>query len=265
MARLRPVAFEDRLTLVEHLDELRTRVLIAVATFLVAFGLCLWQNNLLLDLAAEPLPERWQHELTTLTVTEPFMTTLTVAAYGALVIALPVILYQVFAFALPALTPRERRVAMPLALLVPVLFLAGVVFGYLIVMPAATDFLLSFNEDEFNVLLRARDYYGFLGLGLLAIGVLFQVPIVILALTRLGIITPEQLASNRRYAILAIAVLAMLGPGGDPVTMLILMVPLIVLFEGSLLLARAFRPAREREGRDEGARAGAAPEPPGYA
>jgi sec-independent protein translocase protein TatC len=240
VARLRPVAFEDRLTLVEHLDELRTRIVIAGTAFVVAFGLCLWQNDLLLEFAAEPLPERWRDDLTTFGVTEPFMTTLTVAAYGAFVISLPVILYQLYAFALPALTPRERGVARPLLVLIPLLFVSGVVFGYLIVMPAAVKFLLNFNEDQFNVLLRARDYFSFFALSLVAIGVLFQIPIVILALTRLGIITPEQLAANRRYAILVIAVLAMLGPGGDPVTMLILMVPLILLFEGSLVLARAF-------------------------
>jgi sec-independent protein translocase protein TatC len=151
-----------------------------------------------------------------------------------------VILYQLYAFVLPALTQRERRVVFPFLLMVPILFIAGVVFAYFVVFPAAVNFLLNFNTDEFNVEVRARDYYSFFAITLAAVGVLFQIPVGVLAVTRLGIITPEQLAANRRYAILVIAVVAMLLPGTDPVTMLISMVPLILLFEGSVILARAF-------------------------
>jgi sec-independent protein translocase protein TatC len=257
--RLGPVNFDDRLTLVQHLDELRTRLIIAGAAFAVAFGLCLWQNHLLLDIANEPLPG--DEKLITFGVSEPFMTTVTVAAYGAIVIALPVILYQLYAFILPALTPGERGVALPLLLVIPVLFIAGVVFAYFVVLPAALKFLLNFNDDQFNVQVRAREYYSFFAVTLVALGLLFQVPIVILALTRLGITTPEQLAHNRRYAILVIAVIAMLLPGTDPVTMLISMVPLIVLFEGSLLLARVF--GRPSWIRGEAPPGEPTPEPPG--
>jgi sec-independent protein translocase protein TatC len=238
MARLRPVGFEDRLTLVEHLDELRTRIVISAAAFAAAFGLCFWQNDRLLEIANKPLPD----DLVPITfgVAEPFTTTVSVSAYAALVIALPVILYQVYAFVLPALTDRERRVVVPFLVMVPVLFVAGVVFGYFVVLPAATEFLLNFNENDFNVEVRARDYYSFFTLTLGLMGLVFQMPIGILAVTRLGIVTPKQLAQNRRYAVLVIAVVAMLLPGTDPVTMLISMVPLVLLFEGSLLLALAF-------------------------
>jgi sec-independent protein translocase protein TatC len=236
VARLRPVDFEDRLTLVEHLDELRTRIIISLATLTVAFGLCFWQNSLLLDIAENPLPAGF--EPVTFGVSEPFMTTITISAYAAIVITLPVLLYQAYAFVLPALTPREKRVIVPFLIMVPVLFVAGVVFAYFIVVPAAVKFLLNFNQDQFNIQVRAREYYSFFAITLAAVGVLFQVPIGVLAVTRLGIVTPDQLAKNRRYAILVIAVVAMLLPGTDPVTMLISMVPLIVLFEGSLILAR---------------------------
>jgi sec-independent protein translocase protein TatC len=170
-------------------------------------------------------------------------------AYAAIVIALPVILYQAYAFVLPALTPTERRVIVPFLIMVPVLFVAGVVFAYFVVVPAAVKFLLNFNQDQFNIQVRAREYYSFFAITLAAVGILFQVPIGILAITRLGIVTPEQLAKNRRYAILVIAVLAMLLPGTDPVTMLISMVPLIILFEGSLLLSRVIgRPPEPEPG-----------------
>src|SRR5918996_1266309 len=238
MARLRPVDFEDRLTLVEHLDELRTRIIISIVAFAVAFGLCFWQNSTLLDIANAPLPD--DREPITFGVAEPFTTTLSISAYAALVISLPVILYQAYAFVLPALTTREKRVVVPFLIMVPILFVAGVVFGYFVVLPAATEFLLNFNENQFNIEVRARDYYSFFTLTLGVMGLIFQMPIGILAVTRLGIVTPEQLAKNRRYAYLALAVLAMLLPGTDPVSMLIELVPLILLYEASLLFARAF-------------------------
>jgi sec-independent protein translocase protein TatC len=244
MARLRPVDFEDRLTLVEHLDELRTRIIISIAAFTVAFALCFWQNDRLLDIANGPLPGH----LTPITfgVAEPFTTTVTISAYAAIVLSLPVILYQAYAFVLPALTTREKRVVVPFLIMVPALFVAGVVFGYFVVLPAATKFLLNFNDNQFNIQVRARDYYSFFTLTLAVMGLIFQLPIGILAVTRLGIVTPEQLSSNRRYAYVVLLIVAMLLPGTDPVTMLIEAVPLIVLFEASVLLARAFgRPSEE--------------------
>jgi sec-independent protein translocase protein TatC len=238
MARFRPVGFEDRLTLVEHLDELRTRIIVSIAAFAVAFGLCMWQNNRLLDIINEPLPD--DRVPITFGVAEPFTTTVTVSAYAALVISLPVILYQLYAFVLPALTDRERRVVVPFLWMVPVLFIAGVLFGYFVVLPAATQFLLNFNENQFEIEVRARDYYSFVTTTLALMGLIFQTPIGILSVTRLGIVSPQQLAHNRRYAILVIAIIAMLLPGTDPMTMLLCMIPLVLLFEGSLLLARAF-------------------------
>ncbi len=169
------------------------------------------------------------------------------SAYAALILTLPVLLYQAYAFVLPALSPRERKTILPFLLMAPFLFVAGVVFAYFVVMPAATDFLLNFNDDEFNIEIRARDYYSFFALTSIAVGLLFQIPIGILAVTRLGIVTPQQIAANRRYAILVIAVVAMLLPGTDPITMIISMAPLVVLFEGSLLLARIIGPPKDLE------------------
>jgi len=238
MARLRPVDFEDRLTLVEHLDELRTRIIICISALSLAFALCFWQNDRLLDIANKPLPGDFQP--ITFGVAEPFTTTVTISAYAAIVIALPVILYEAYAFVLPALTDRERRVVVPFLLMVPVLFVAGVVFGYFVVLPAATKFLLNFNDNQFNIQVRARDYYSFFTLTLGVMGLIFQLPIGILAVTRLGIVTPEQLSENRKYAYVVLLVVAMLLPGTDPVTMLIEAVPLILLYEASVLAARLF-------------------------
>jgi sec-independent protein translocase protein TatC len=245
MAKIRPVSHEDRLTVIEHLDELRWRLVVSIATFTVALALCFWQNHFILDLLNEPL--RGNHRPVMLGVAEPFMTTVTVAAYAAIVLSLPVILYQLYAFVLPAFSPTERRVAMPLLMMVPFLFIGGVVFGYYVVLPAAVKFLLNFNDTQFNIQIRAREYYSFVAMTLLALGILFQVPVVILAATRLGITTPRQLRRHRRHAVVAIAVIAMLLPGTDPVTMLLSMIPLLLLYELSIVLATVFgRPSPER-------------------
>lgn len=238
MARgVRAVSHEDRLTLVEHLDELRTRLIVCIAALGVALALCFWQNHLLLEIAQHPLPAD-HDQLITFGVTEPFTTTLTVSAYGAIVLTLPVILWQLYAYVLPAFSESERRVVLPILLLFPVLFVAGLAFAYFVVMPAAVNFLLNFNDGQFNIQVRARDYYSFFSMTEIACGLIFQLPLAIIAVTRLGIVSVEQLTRNRRYAYLAIAILAAALPGVDPVTMLIEMVPLLVLFELSILLAR---------------------------
>jgi sec-independent protein translocase protein TatC len=239
MRRVKAISHEDRLSLVEHLDELRGRLVVSLAVFGVALALCFWQNHLLLELASAPLPSA-HHKLTTFGVSEAFTTTVTVSAYGAIILALPIVLYQLYAFLLPAFSDRERRAIVPLLVLIPALFVAGVAFGYFVVLPAATKFLLNFNNSQFDVQVRARDYYSFFATTLLACGIVFQVPVGILAVTRLGIVEVRQLKQNRRYAYLACAVIAAALPGVDPVSMLLEMAPLLVLYEFSIVLARAF-------------------------
>lgn len=238
MARLRTARFDERLTLVEHLDELRTRIFVCLAALSVAIGLCFWQNHLLLDVMNNALPEG--KEPITLSPTEPFIVTLKISAYAGIILALPILLYQLYAFLLPALSPAEKRVIVPFLLLVPVLFIAGVVFGYFVVLPAAIKFLLNFNDAQFHIQVRASEYYGFATLTLLAMGLVFQVPMAILAATRLRIVTIDQLRKNRRYAVLILAIVAMLLPGTDPITMLVELIPLLLLYELSILLARVF-------------------------
>ena len=245
--RVRAVSHEDRLTLVEHLDELRSRIVVCLIVFGVALALCFWQNQLLLEIANGPLPSD-RDELITFGVTEPFTTTVTVSTYGAIILSLPILLYQLYAYVLPAFSDRERRVVLPVLLAAPLLFLTGIAFAYFVVMPAAVNFLLNFNDAQFNIQVRARDYYSFFSMTMLAGGIVFQMPLAILAVTRLGIVSVAQLRSNRRYAYLGIAVLAAALPGVDPVSMLIEMVPLLALYELSILLARAFGSPRATGG-----------------
>ncbi len=234
LRKIRRAEHGDQLELVDHLDELRSRLIVSATAFGVALGLCFWRNDLVLEVMNGPLDGK---QPITLSPAEAFTTTLTLSCYAALILTLPVLLYQLYAFIVPAFGKRERKVATPLVALVPMLFVAGAVFAYFVVMPAALSFLLNFNADEFQTELRARDYYGFASMTMASVGVLFQVPVGVLVLTRLAIVTPAQMRAKRRYVYLGCTVLAALLPGVDPVTMMIEIVPLVLLFEGSVLLA----------------------------
>jgi len=327
---IRTIGHEDRLSLVDHLDELRTRLIVSAVALAVAFGLCLWQNHTLLQVINEPLKSQTRKQVAngqgtvgqavlaqqgvlriaehtraalgllaepgsglstqarvqlapliaslksdagkiprspqgdnpvTLGVGEPFTTTISVALYFALIIALPVILFELYGFILPALKPNERRVARPLLSAIPFLFAAGVLFGYFVVLPAAVHFFVNFNSSEFNVLVQASQFYGFAATVLLAMGLVFQVPVAILAATRVGLVTPSQLRHNRRYALVTCAVVAAFLPG-DLVTLALETVPLYVLYEVSILVASLV--GRSDDGRGDAAVAstqGAGPPP----
>jgi len=334
VSAIRTVGHEDRLSLVDHLDELRTRLIVSGIALAVVFGLCLWQNHALLHIVNKPLTSQTQKQVAkgegtvgqaviaqqgvikiagdaqaalgvlakpgsglsahtraqlpaliaslqadvrkiprnppgdnpvTLGVGEPFTTTITVTLYFALIISLPLILFELYGFILPALSPDERRVAMPLLSAVPFLFVAGVLFGYFVVLPAAVHFFVNFNAGQFNVLVQASQFYGFAATVLLAMGLVFQVPVVIVGATRLGIVSPRQLRKNRRYAILACAAVAALLPG-DAITLLLETVPLYVLYEASILVAslvgHAHRSATDASVRTRGTRHPAEAEDP---
>jgi sec-independent protein translocase protein TatC len=188
----------------------------------------------------------------TLGIGEPFATTVGISLIFAFILALPVILYELYGFLLPAFSPEQQRVANSLVLAIPVLFVAGVAFGYYVVLPAAVRFFQNFNSGEFNVLVQANQYYHFAAVTLLAMGLVFQVPVAMLAATRAGIVTPRQLRHNRRYALLACGAVAALLPG-DAVTLLLETVPLYLLFEASLLLATLIERRIERRERTAGA------------
>jgi sec-independent protein translocase protein TatC len=181
----------------------------------------------------------------TLGIGEPFSQTVTVSAYFALALALPVILFQLYAFVIPAFSASERRVATPMLAAAPLLFAAGLAFGYLVVLPGAVGFLQKFNAGSFDALVQARSYYQFVLFTMLATGVLFQIPLAVIGLNRMGILSARSLRENRRYAIVAIVALALLLPGTDPVTTLLELIPMLVLFELSIVVVTVL----ERRGR----------------
>jgi sec-independent protein translocase protein TatC len=234
----KPIAAQSEMSMVDHLDELRDRLIVSAIVFVTALIVCFAFNHQILAILNSPIPAGKQP--VTFGVSEAFMTTVTVSAYAAILISLPVLLYELYAFLAPVVSPDQRRVAVPLLLMVPFLFAAGVVFSYLVVLPAAVRFLLNFNDDQFNVLVRAKDYYGFAAMALLSMGVLFQMPVVAVGAARLGVVTVDQLRKNRKVAYFGCAVVAMLLPGVDPVSMIIEMVPLVLLYEASVVMAAVF-------------------------
>ncbi|HWG07830.1 MAG TPA: twin-arginine translocase subunit TatC [Solirubrobacteraceae bacterium] len=325
---IRPIGHEERLSLVEHLDELRTRLIISGIVLAIVFGVCLWQNHHLLHVLNKPLQTQTRKQVAkgqgtvgqavlaqqsvlklagdtrtaleqlqrpgsglspaaraqlppliaamkadvakiprnpvgdnpvTLGVGEPFTTTLTVSLLFALVFSLPLILYELYGFVVPALNPVEKRAAKPLLMAVPFLFAAGVLFGYFIVLPAAVRFFVNFNASEFNVLVQASQFYRFAATVLLAMGLVFQVPVAILGATRVGLVTVTQLRHSRRYAIVACAAVAAFLPG-DAITLVLETIPLYLLFEASILVAALVeRRAARREHSVGGSTGGPAP------
>src|SRR4051795_12793468 len=229
----------EEATLVEHLEELRTRLFVAggavalafIVTYALHHRLILWLNN--------PLPADKRHPIT-FGVAEPFLTSLTVSLYAAVVITLPVLLWQAWAFLAPAFDERTQRGVRWLVAFATVLTIAGILFGYYIVLPAALSFLTSYDDNLYNIQIRAKDYYSFVSLVMLAVGVVFQVPLFILGLVRIGVLSSRQLRKNWRIGIVAMTALAVALPGVDPVTTLIEMVPLLSLYLISLAVSGFF-------------------------
>jgi sec-independent protein translocase protein TatC len=203
--------------------------------------------------AAKTLPKSLstQEKPVTLGVGESFTTTLTVAAYFALLFSLPILIYEGYAFVIPALSKNERRAAFPAMAAAPLLFLAGVLFTYIVVLPPAVHFLQGYNADQFQVLVQAKSYYSFEILTMLAVGLAFQLPLGMLGLHRVGVIDGSTLTRHWRYATVIIAVVAAAMPGADPVTTGLETAPLVILFLVSIVLLKiADRRAAARAARE---------------
>jgi sec-independent protein translocase protein TatC len=317
--KLRPIGQEDRLSIIDHLDELRSRVIICGAALLVAFCLCFWQNHVLLTVLNHALPAAAKHGLgdqsrinndiggvfksmstdmsqlskylgqskgvapgavqatanmarhltlagkripevlnqqekpLVVGVGEGFVVTMLVAAYFAVLITLPLLLYQVYAFVIPALSRDERRVATPTVVAAPLLFLVGAVFTYFGVLPPAVHFLQGYNSSEFQVVVGAQSYYKFEIMLMMGIGLAFQVPLLALGLQRVGAISASTLTINWRYALVLIAVIVAALPGVDPVTMTMETLPLVALYLLSIVLLKWVEHRNRRRARSEAA------------
>jgi sec-independent protein translocase protein TatC len=229
----------EEATLVEHLDELRKRIFVAGGALLVAFIVAYVFHHRIVHWLNKPLPVERRHPIT-FGVAEPFTTSLMVSFFAAIVITLPILLWQIWAFLAPAFDQRTQRGVRWLVAFATVLTIGGILFGYYIVLPAALRFLTHYDDNLYNIQIRARDYYSFVTLVLLAVGIVFQVPLFILGLVRLGVLTSRKLRKNWRIGIVSMTAVAVALPGVDPVTTLLEMVPLISLYLISLALSGFF-------------------------
>ena len=225
----------EEATLVEHLDELRRRLFIALGALAVAFAVCFAFHERIVRWLTEPLPD--DKQLVTFGVTEPFTTSVKVSLIAAFAVALPVILYQAWSFLAPAIEEHTQRVVSLFVLAGTLLFIAGVAFGYFVVLDQALEFLTSYDEDLYDIQIRASYYYSFVSLALLAMGLMFELPVFVLALVRLGVLTAARLKRNRRIGYFLMLVIAVLLPTVDPVSLALETLPLVILFELSIQLA----------------------------
>lgn len=237
---LRRAQRNEKMPLVAHLDELRRRIVVSVVALVVAFIGLYVVHSWLIEVLAAPLPARYEDSILTLSPTEPFFVTLKVVFWASVLASLPVWLYQLYAFIVPAVGDQPRRRSLMVVAGVALLFVGGVAFGYFVVLPVALDFLLGFGDGDFNTQVRAGEHFGFVTTLLLASGLLFEVPVAMLALARLGVVTAAIYRQQWRVALVAIAALAAILPGGDPFSMLLLMVPQILLYILGTWLASVF-------------------------
>lgn len=233
------------MSLIAHLDELRKRIIIAVFALAAGMAGCFALKGPLLSLLIAPLGGR---ELITLSPTESFMTVFKVAGYGGFVVASPVIIYQVWAFVAPGLKSREKLAVFMATIATSLLFLAGVVLAWYLVLPRGMDFLLNYEADVFNQQIQATRYFSFVAMFLLGFGIIFELPAMIVTLAWMGLVNGKTLRGKRRYAVLAGAVVsAVLTPGQDLFSMLAMFVPFLLLYEISILCVRLIERSRHRK------------------
>jgi sec-independent protein translocase protein TatC len=225
----------EEATVVEHLDELRTRLFVALGAIVPAFALAFAFHERLIRWLKAPLPD--DVHFVTLGVAEPFTTSVKISFYAAIALALPVVLYQLWAFLAPAVEENVQRVVSTFGVIATGLFAGGVAFGYFVVMPPAIHFLVNFDTGIYEQQVRASYYLSFTSLLLLAMGIVFELPIFILALVRLRVLSSARLRRNRRIGYVVMLVIAILLPSIDPVSLLFEVIPLIALFEASIWLS----------------------------
>ncbi len=226
---------DSRVDVVDHLDELRRRLIASLVTLGAAFTAAFVWHEQLIELLNAPLAGG---QPVTLGITEPFFTAIKVSAFAAFLAAFPVLMWHVWRYIAPTVAPKVRRTVATYVASGTVLMAGGVLFAYFVALPSAVGFLTGFDDHLYDVQVRAQEYYVFASAVLLSVGFVFQLPVVLLALVRFRILSHSLLANNRKIAYVSLMALAVLMPGVDPVTTLMWVLPLGVMFEVSVLLAK---------------------------
>ena len=231
----------EEATLVEHLGELRTRLIICLATLTVAFVVTFAFHGRILDWLNRPLPDDLQKPVTFSPI-EPFTTSVWVSLYAALLLAIPILFWQAWAFLAPAFQEHSQRSMATMVAFAAVLGLGGVAFGYFVILPPAIHFLTNYDSSHYTILIRARDYYKFTTFVLLGVALAFEVPVFVLGLVRLRILSAAQLRHTWRYGVFVMVVIGVILPGVDPVSTLLSVIPLVALYVLAIGLATVLEP-----------------------
>jgi sec-independent protein translocase protein TatC len=231
---------DDKMPFMEHLGELRTRIVRALMGLLVGLGIALPFSQKIVDYLARPV-RATGNNLVFLSLTEAFWVQMKVAVIVGLFIAAPAILWQIWAFIAPGLHTHEKKYAGPFVVIGSLLFIGGGVFSLKVVTPYAISFLLSYSRPGLQPMISIGSYVDFLLKFTLAFGLVFELPLAITLLSRMGIVTPAMLAKNRKYAILgAFVAAAVLTPTPDAFNQTLMAGPLIILYEVGIICARIF-------------------------
>jgi sec-independent protein translocase protein TatC len=223
----------EEATLVEHLEELRQRLFVCIGALLVGFIVAYVFHRHLIHALELALP-KGDRRLTTLTIGEPFMTSLWLSVYTGFLIALPVIIWQAWAFFLPAFEPAHERMLRLFVFISVALLAVGVAFGYELALPAASHFLAHYDQNQYRSFIRARDYIGFAAKVLVAMAIVFELPLFVVGLTKIGILSTRTLRRSRRVGYFIVCCVGVCLPGVDPVTTTLETIPLLVLYEASI-------------------------------
>jgi sec-independent protein translocase protein TatC len=223
----------EEATLVEHLEELRQRLFVCIGTVIFGFILAYLVHGRIIRLLTHALPPGHRH-LTTLTIGEPFLTAMWVSVYAGFLFALPVIIWQAWAFFLPAFDAGHERMLRIFVVIATALLAVGLLFGYYLALPAAAHFLTNYDKEQYTNLLRARDYIAFSAKVLIAMAIVFELPIFVVGLTRIGILSTRQLRRSRRVGYFIVCCVGVALPGVDPVTTILETIPLLLLYEASI-------------------------------
>jgi sec-independent protein translocase protein TatC len=231
----------EEATLVEHLGELRARLIVSLGALAVAFIVTYVFHDRILDWLNRPLPDNLQKPVTFSPI-EPFATSILVSLWAALLLALPVLFWQLWAFLAPAFEEHRQRSIALLVAFATLLGLGGVAFGYYVILPPAIHFLTNYDSAQYQILIRARDYYRFVSFVLIGVALAFEVPVFVLALVRLRILSAAQLRHTWRLGIFVMTVIGVILPGVDPVTTILSVIPLVLLYVLSIGLATFLEP-----------------------
>lgn len=230
-----------KMSLTEHLTELRKRLMNSLIALGLGFFVCYFFKDWLFAVITKPLTEALPKNsfLIFTGITQAFFTYMKIAFFASLILTSPFIFYQVWAFISPALLPQEKKYVLPFVLSSTLLFISGIVFGYVVVLPPAFDFFVSFNNEYLKAMISFGDYLSFLITFLLGFGLSFQLPVLIFLLAKLGIVTDQTLTKNRKYAILLIFIVAaILTPSPDALSQILMAIPLLFLYEASIFVAK---------------------------